>query len=763
MLLIVASIVEASKKRKRDGNGKKSKKKMPALTTLYDAPGSGGETPVGRNSGSGLESEKAKDIRASVGKTSSTGGGSSSEVMPSTASESGININDALGRGFREAVDGRNFGWLWTNWRDWGERRDLLDDVIAKGAETTVWFIQNAEYTRWRTFAALFDKGEGMIDGVLGRVNYHDGGLCILTEFRPELAGSSEKFFRILDKTREPRMQEVVVCRSVENLFAAGKHDLIGPFVNALGGRTFKSDRLKGKAIQMAFEEGARRGNQDIVKEYYEHPSITSEKYANGLYESWDYGKSNRVFPFLLKQADQGDVEAVKEEYACKEYPEFRQAIDEAFRTTAPAGSRIISDNRAQRLLANFAPITGASVGDRPDSIINNYPLGERERTKESELEVHKKKIPASITLYDAPGSGGETPVGGNFGSRLESRKAKDNRASGGGASSTVGGSSSEVVSTAASESSTKINDVFGKEFRGAVEGRNFGWLRASWMSWEKRKDLLDDVIAKGADFAVRLIRNVEDAKRRVLAALFDKGKERTVDDVLGGIKYDDDDLVHLTVYRPELASPPEKFFRVLDRIKAPTMQVSAVYLGVENLFKAGKHDLVVPLINALGTRTFRSDRLREEAIRLAFEKGARRGDQDIVELWYEYPAVTSNEYAVGLYQSWEWCKPKVFRFLLKQADQRDLDVAKKKYEYEKCKEEFLQTIDRAFKIAPPAGSRHLRLIERTVLGVLASITGASNKHGPGRIISAYILGEKEKTKGSDSVMQKAGTKNRTD
>ena len=94
------------------------------------------------------------------------------------------------------------------------------------------------------------------------------------------------------------------------------RHDLVVPLVNALGKRTFKSKSLKDVAIQMAFYEGAKRGNQDIVELYYEHPAITSEKYANGLYASWNDGEPNQVFPFLLKQADQGDLDMAKEEYA---------------------------------------------------------------------------------------------------------------------------------------------------------------------------------------------------------------------------------------------------------------------------------------------------------------------------------------------------------------------------------------------------------------------------------------------------------------
>ena len=40
------------------------------------------------------------------------------------------------------------------------------------------------------------------------------------------------------------------------------------------------------------------------------------------------------------------------------------------------------------------------------------------------------------------------------------------------------------------------------------------------------------------------------------------------IDDVLRRIEYDDDELVALTDYRPELAGSPEKFFRILDKIK---------------------------------------------------------------------------------------------------------------------------------------------------------------------------------------------------
>ena len=77
---------------------------------------------------------------------------------------------------------------------------------------------------------------------------------------------------------------------------------------------------------------------------------------------------------------------------------------------------------------------------------------------------------------------------------------------------------------------------------------------------------------------------------------------------------------VSLTDYRHELACSPGKFFRVLDKIKDPEVQEWAICGGV-SMFKAGRHDLVVPLVNAFGKRTFKSKRLKDVAIRMHFIK----------------------------------------------------------------------------------------------------------------------------------------------
>jgi hypothetical protein len=68
---------------------------------------------------------------------------------------------------------------------------------------------------------------------------------------------------------------------------------------------------------------------------------VTSEVYAAGLGKSWNEGKPNQVFQFLLKQADKGDLEAVKREVAIHDdHEEFRIAIDQALMAAPPALTR---------------------------------------------------------------------------------------------------------------------------------------------------------------------------------------------------------------------------------------------------------------------------------------------------------------------------------------------------------------------------------------------------------------------------------------
>ena len=95
-------------------------------------------------------------------------------------------------------------------------------------------------------------------------------------------------------------------------------------------------------------------------------------------------------------------------------------------------------------------------------------------------------------------------------------------------------------------------------------------------------------------------------------------------------------------------------------------------------------------------------------------------GIKDIVEKFHEHPAITPERYAYRLRVSWTSDESKtIFRFLLTQADQGDLENARQRKTYEED-QEFRDEIDKTMKIAPSVGMRHGRFLERTKLVIKA-------------------------------------------
>ena len=136
LVLVVAPIVEASKKRKRVGGGKKSKKQKLAPSTISTTTlGTNEGIPIQGISGPGLRSEGTSGEGAGIGGASPYFEGGRSEVLPLAVSENDVESDDILGKEFREAVEEGNFEWLYENWKRWKDRRDLLNDVIRRGAD----------------------------------------------------------------------------------------------------------------------------------------------------------------------------------------------------------------------------------------------------------------------------------------------------------------------------------------------------------------------------------------------------------------------------------------------------------------------------------------------------------------------------------------------------------------------------------------------------------------------------------------------------
>ena len=134
------------------------------------------------------------------------------------------------------------------------------------------------------------------------------------------------------------------------------------------------------------------------------------------------------------------------------------------------------------------------------------------------------------------------------------------------------------------------------------------------------------------------------------------------------------------------------------------------------------------------------------------------------MELYCEHPAITSEKYAYGLDASWNNGEPnQVFQFLLEQADQGDLDEAKKKYA-DKDYEKFLKPLTKHPNQSHPQDQESSSDRKgSTCFRRACPITNVSDEYRTRQIIKEYLLGEKEKTKKGESEEQEAGTENRTD
>jgi len=292
-------------------------------------------------------------------------------------------VIDALGEdGFKN---------IKSEWWRWQHRHDLFDHVVMKSVEFITGFINQVEYFKKPTLAALFIKRSDEVDDVLKKIEYSDDDLIYLTNYRPELAESHENFFKAIDKIQKPENQEMAVYWGVINLVHAKKHDSVIPLINALEKRQFNGRKLNEIAIRRAFYSGVWKGIKDIVEKFHEHPAITSKEYAYGLIQLWQF-KDLEFFQFLLDQADQGDLEKVKQDdfYKNKRVPEFCKAIDDAFSNAEPAGSRhrrfFEKVERARLIIETLDEVSGAGEwgGDIGD-IIASYLVGEPEETEDGQ------------------------------------------------------------------------------------------------------------------------------------------------------------------------------------------------------------------------------------------------------------------------------------------------------------------------------------------------------------------------------------------
>jgi hypothetical protein len=277
---------------------------------------------------------------------------------------------------------------------------------------------------------------------------------------------------------------------------------------------------------------------------------------------------------------------------------------------------------------------------------------------------------------------------------------------------------------------------------------RNFSRVKRL-VNWENRKDLFDHVATKDANFIYKFINQLGwQASAPTLATLFIKGSE-IADQVLKKIEYRESTLICLTKYRYEIAQSPDIFFEVIRRINDPKDQEEAVAEGVYNLFKAKEYQSVISLIYELESSTF-DESLKSAAVKKAFDEGTTTlwCTRDIAKELYNHSAITSKEYAKGLFWAWRMNHIDNRDFLLNHADQGDLEAVEKLEDlwfYDQNKR-IIKIFREAWKTAPAEGTRleSLLNIERAELVKEAfaetpSIKLDQVKGGPEDIILGYL------------------------
>ena len=170
--------------------------------------------------------------------------------------------------------------------------------------------------------------------------------------------------------------------------------------------------------------------------------------------------------------------------------------------------------------------------------------------------------------------------------------------------------------------------------------------------------------------------------------------------------------------------------------------QEDTVRENIRSLLDAGRHDSVIPWMNAFVSRTFKNEGLKEFAIEWAFCEGAGDGIMKIVEEFHVNPSITPDNYATGLIRSWNWDESEMaFPFLLSHADMDDLKEAEGCWLHEDVPR-FRRIIDKALKTVPPGGTRRNRFLERVKQAIITlqyAVNDKVLKEELGDIIESHL------------------------
>jgi len=253
---------------------------------------------------------------------------------------------------------------------------------------------------RWTLKALLSESPIETVKKVLEKIDFPQQVL-VRSATSYEGASRADKFLVLLDKIGKPEDQEKAVEKGIKKLVFLTTET--SPLLNALKGKTFRSERLERLAIQKVFMEGVKSGNVYLLSDdICNHAAITPKLYADALIET-ALKKYNSMRQFLLKQADRYDLETVKEKasYADLE-PEFRNAIEEALKTAAPGGTRTRTYDiqTVEKARETFEELRSSSISEDVFSIVaDSVALGAPKRRKGQTVSTKAPEKVASDVL----------------------------------------------------------------------------------------------------------------------------------------------------------------------------------------------------------------------------------------------------------------------------------------------------------------------------------------------------------------------------
>ena len=246
-------------------------------------------------------------------------------------------------------------------------------------------FVNQTNQANASTLKELWRKRSiATFEKVLEKVDFPQQALIDLGSSY-EVGYHLEKFLLLLNKIVKPEDQEKTVEKAIEQLVE--KYTDTSPLLDALKGKTFRSERLEHLAIQKAFMEKAKKGIAGFLPENIcNHAAITPELYADALIKTAEWWKHHPMREFLLEQADRYDLETLKEKggYAGLN-AEFRDAIEEALETVEPGRVRNQDIRRVQIAKETFEELGHSGVPEMIAELIGSYIIdvpGIKKRTK---------------------------------------------------------------------------------------------------------------------------------------------------------------------------------------------------------------------------------------------------------------------------------------------------------------------------------------------------------------------------------------------